>query len=102
MECPVEMVDHESSLIAADWYEEQGMQNWAEGIRIVPILTINMCMGSWRQPSNRRYSRCSSSINSGELSRSSARRGSAIDSRSNSRRFKLTNKSTISSYTGRK
>lgn len=35
-ECPVNMVDYESSLIAADWYEEQGEGLIADQIRHTP------------------------------------------------------------------
>jgi hypothetical protein len=31
--CPINIVDYESSLIAADWYEEQGMQDYADSLR---------------------------------------------------------------------
>lgn len=31
--CPIEVVDYDSSLIAADWYEEQGLQDVADDIR---------------------------------------------------------------------
>lgn len=44
MICPVEITDHTSSLIAADWHEEQGNQIVADEIRIkvtVPFFVIS-------------------------------------------------------------
>ncbi len=33
MNCPIEVIDHESSLVAADWHEETGEQEWADAYR---------------------------------------------------------------------
>lgn len=34
--CPIEITDYESSLIAADWHEEQGQQHTADALRDMP------------------------------------------------------------------
>ena len=39
MNCPIDITDYESSLIAADWYEENGFQDWADQIRYSVRLT---------------------------------------------------------------
>lgn len=41
LDCPIVSTTHDEALVQADWYEEQGMQEWADQIRhkSVPFVT---------------------------------------------------------------
>jgi hypothetical protein len=41
IDCPVEMVDYESALVQADWYEEQGELETADQIRLMITYPAN-------------------------------------------------------------
>lgn len=43
MNCPVQAIDHESALVQADWYEEQGEQHTADEIREM----LSHKVGAW-------------------------------------------------------
>lgn len=73
MENPVEMVDYTSSLVAADWYEENGQQRIADEIRIrvtIPFFVVSarfritsyrlrrVASNSGTKSKHKRYSSC--------------------------------------------
>lgn len=104
MTCPVEVTDHTSALIAADWYEEQGRQHYADALREQPskentrrtydyVRTGTSLSGSVTgvYSSPLRLSRCGTSCRSAKVwSSCSARGGSQAWSLSHSRRGRYT------------
>ena len=66
MTCPIEVTDYESSLIAADWYEEQRIQEIADEIRDMlrqPLEQRIHTVTSYRHIDDYKRSYCRSKAN---------------------------------------
>lgn len=79
MECPVVAIDHDSAMVQADWYEEQGDELTAESVRLPSVIVIGTQVPYNSRVYSHHWSKCRSMTNRYHCSKCKRKR------RSNSR-----------------